>query len=292
MLSPILGVLPYWKFGPWTLPVVGLEIHSFGILVAIGVLLGFTYTSWRGENRYGISGEKAQNFCMALLVVGWPLSHVFNVLFYEPQAVMDDPLIILKFWGSISSYGGLFGGLIAFLVWAKLHPELRRIDWAELGTVGIVIPWFFGRIGCATVHDHPGALAPDWPLALAFPERANLSAGPRHDLGFYEAMWWAVLTAVIIFLDRKPRQRGFFCAVLPMLYAPARFAFDFLRVPQALGGDIRYAGLTPAQYFSVALFLFGLIFWFAYVRHQPIRQWEKYEPKSSAPQEEAKGQVD
>ena len=47
-----------------------------------------------------------------------------------------------------------------------------------------------------------------------------------------------------------------------MAYLPMRFFWDFLRVPKHMkGGDIRYWGLTPAQYFSVIVFV-GLAVWF------------------------------
>ena len=285
MPSHLLAALPYWKFGPWPeepfmLGPVPLQIHSFGLLVALGLLIGISWLSWRAERKEGLDGERVQNFSLFLVLVGWPLSHVFNVIFYEPQVLLEDPLELFKIWGSISSYGGLFGGLIGFAIWTARNRDVPRATWGEIGTMGLVIPWFFGRLGCASVHDHPGALAPDWFLALEFPRTALLPAGPRHDLGFYEAIWWGVILITMLALDRKPRRRGFYMALIPLMYAPARFAFDFLRVPVDLGGDARYAGLTPAQYFSVALFALGL--YMAYrASKNPVVQWRAYEPPKS-----------
>jgi len=42
------------------------------------------------------------------------------------------------------------------------------------------------------------------------------------------------------------------------LYAPLRFFLDFLREVPANGGDVRYAGLTPGQYASIAFTLVGV----------------------------------
>lgn len=283
MMHPILAALPYWQFGPWPeepfqLGPLPLQVHSFGLMVAIGLLIGFSYTAWRGEKKMGIHGERVNNFSLFLVIIGWPLSHVFNVIFYEPQKLMADPLELFRIWGSISSYGGLLGGVLAFLIWTNRNKDVPRIDWAELGTMGLVIPWFFGRIGCATVHDHPGAIAPDWwPLAIEFPSRVGFPGGPRHDLGFYEAIWWGVILITMLILDRKPRKKGFFLALIPLMYAPARFMLDFLRVPQDLGGDIRYIGLTPAQYMSIALFGVGL-YMASRLRHAPMREWEEWTP--------------
>lgn len=283
MITSLLATLPYWHFGPWPkepfmLGSIPLQIHSFGLLVALGLLIGIGWLSWRAERKEGISGERIQNFSLFLVFIGWPLSHVFNVIFYEPQVLLDDPLELFRVWGSISSYGGLFGGIIAFAIWTVRNPDVSRLKWGEIGTMGLVIPWFFGRLGCASVHDHPGDLAPDWPLAIAFPATSKLPAGPRHDLGFYEAIWWGLILVVMLILDRKPRRRGFYVGLIPVLYAPARFTFDFFRVPVDLGGDARYFGLTPAQYFSLALFALGLYFLYA-TRNNPVVEWKTYTPE-------------
>jgi phosphatidylglycerol:prolipoprotein diacylglycerol transferase len=292
----LLGVLPYWTFGPWPkepfmvdfipfLNSIPLQVHSFGLMVAIGLLLGFSYMSWRAERKEGLSGERVQNFGMFLLVIGWPLSHVFNVIFYEPQLLAEDPMELFRVWGSISSYGGLFGGILAYFIWCYRNQDVERLKWGDVAITGIMLPWLFGRIGCASVHDHPGALAPDWFLAIDFPARINMAAGPRHDLGLYEAMWWVVIFAVMVWLDRKPRPRGFFIAVLPVLYAPARFTFDFFRVPQDMGGDIRYLGLTPAQYFSIGVFIAGCVVAYRIRKNKPV-EWVSYKPEGSEGEDE------
>lgn len=295
----ILGVLPYWTIGPWpSKPImvgsVPLQIHSFGLCVAMGLLAAFAVASFRAEKKYGESGEEVQNYALWLLIIGWPLSHVFNVLFYEPHVLKDDPLELFRVWGSISSYGGFFGGVLAYLIYTFKYNK-NRLKWADMSVFGISIPWFTGRIGCATVHDHPGALVHDfwlwekvlqpifggpdlWPLAVEFPARSNLTAGPRHDLGFYEAIWWGLILIVIFWLDRKPRRLGFFAALIPILYAPGRFMFDFLRVPPEMGGDIRYFGLTPAQYFSIGIFVAGIIVW-TRLPKEPM-EWVEYDPNA------------
>lgn len=291
----ILGVLPYWQVGPWH--VGPLTLHSFGLAVAIGVLVGFTILGKRAERGLNASSETAHNFAIWLLVIGWISSHVLEVIFYRPGELLENPLIIFNIFGSISSYGGLIGGIGAALLWGRRNPDKNLLDWANLAAFSLPFSWFFGRIGCALVHDHPGELAtnfwlwekikaigPDslpevWPLALDFPSIYGLPAGPRHDLGFYEAIWWAVIIVFALIMDRKPRRRGFYLWSLPMLYAPARFALDFLRV-QGPVGDARYFGLTPAHYISVALFVLGVVLWLRF-RNLPVEEWVPYNPNNT-----------
>jgi phosphatidylglycerol:prolipoprotein diacylglycerol transferase len=312
----VLAALPYWKFGPWTLveelPLINapLQVHSFGMLVAIGLIATLTVASWRGEKKMGISGERVQNFGIFLIIFGWIFSHVFNVVFYEPEKLAENPAIIFEVWGSISSYGGLLGGIIAVFIWNKTHEDLDLLEWADIAAFSLPVGWFFGRMGCASVHDHPGAIAPEsWPLAFAFPEynRIGEVVGnvPRHDLGFYEMLWWAVIVAAVFWLARNPRPKGFFLGVVFMLYAPVRFVLDFMRVWPAsdagtidvnpfvgffldllhvqpevytYGGDARYLGLTPAQYVSIGIFTAGVLIYLKIKDNPPI-EWKQFERK-------------
>jgi prolipoprotein diacylglyceryltransferase len=59
-----------------------------------------------------------------------------------------------------------------------------------------------------------------------------------------------LMVPAFLVLDRKHRPPAFFLIAFPLLYVPARFFLDFLRI-----GDVRYYGLTPGQYAGMAVFL-------------------------------------
>ncbi|HTU61202.1 MAG TPA: prolipoprotein diacylglyceryl transferase family protein, partial [Polyangiales bacterium] len=116
--------------------------------------------------------------------------------------------------------------------------------------------WFFARMGCFCVHDHPG-LPSDFALAVA---DWNGSGIARHDLGLYEASWCVPVALWFWHSQRTQPRAGYYLGLISVAYGPVRFALDFLRTDAAHGGDLRYAGLTPAQYLSAALAVFGIIF--------------------------------
>jgi len=109
-----------------------------------------------------------------------------------------------------------------------------------------------GRLGCALVHDHVGTPS-EFVLAFRFPN------APRHDLGLYEFLYTVViLVPAVVILDRRSRPPGTSVAVLALLYAPVRFLLDFLRQTDLSGADVRYHGLTVAQYGSIVLAGIGI----------------------------------
>ena len=137
----------------------------------------------------------------------------------------------------------------------------------DAGVFGFPFGWLFGRTGCFITHDHPGRVT-DFFLAV---DNYRGAGEPRHDLGLYEVFWSIAVVALFLFLARTRRRPGFYMALFCLLYAPVRFGLDFLRATPEHGGDIRYAGLTPGQYGSIALLLTGVgLFWWIY-HHQPLK---------------------
>src|SRR5262249_28230401 len=124
------------------------------------------------------------------------------------------------------------------------------------------LAWVFGRMGCATVHDHPGKLSDAW-YAVQWPMPGGVVG--RLDLGLIEmALSIPLAVALLVAWHKKPKRPiGFYTGWMCVSYAPVRFVLDFLRVTEAEnpnGGDPRYAGLTPAQWACFGLFAIGLYF--------------------------------
>jgi phosphatidylglycerol:prolipoprotein diacylglycerol transferase len=236
-LIPYLQIPPL-KLGP-------IPIHPFGILIAVGIWVGVWVTVRRAR-------EKGIDESIAYSALGWVLvgaflgGHLFEVLAYYPEKLRTQPWILLMVWKGLSSIGGFAGALIGLGLFCRRRrqPFARLVD---LIVLGLLPGWIFGRIGCALAHDHPGARS-DFVLAVAFP------GGARHDLGFYELLLTIGLFLVFEVVRRRTTTPGRIALLAALLYAPARFALDTLRV-----GDRRYAAFTPAQVCCAALIVVCLV---------------------------------
>jgi len=244
-------VIPYFELREIALP-GGISLAVFGTLVALGVFAGV----WVAEARARAVGLPAEKLHAAIgwaLVPGFALAHLVALL---PHAGHTDELslpVVLRFWNGMSSYGGFAGALLGLALRYRREPRLL-LAVAEVLLQGLAVGWVFGRLGCTLVHDHVGRPSDFW-LAIQFP------SGARHDLGLYELLYTLlVLLPALLVLNRKARPAGATIACMALLYAPARFALDFLRNTDLPGADVRHAGLTLAQYASIALFGVGLAF--------------------------------
>ena len=249
-LVPFIDI-PVLDLGP-------VDLQAFTILVAMGVLLG-TWMGRKYSERNGLDDDTMRYLAIRVLVWGFIACHVLNTVFYEWDRFQDDPLLMLRLWDGISSWGGIIGGGLALFLYTTIR-KLDRLAWGDWAAYGAIGGWVPGRLACAVVHDHLG-YPTNFPLAVNFPphkypfDRASDVTIRAHDLGLYEVIYLVPLFFVIVLLERKKvRKPGLLLGVLAVGYSVPRFFLEFLRRPET---DPRYYGLTFAQYACVAAFIGG-----------------------------------
>jgi phosphatidylglycerol:prolipoprotein diacylglycerol transferase len=240
-------VIPWFQIPP--LRIGPLTIEPFGVLAAAGVYLASLLLVRRAREE-GLDPAPLTSFATWALVGGVVGGHLVHLFLYHPEELRSGGILqVLKVWDGLSSTGGVLGGLAS----GALFFRRRHLSFARYGDVialSVAPGWAVARLGCFAVHDHPGVRT-GFPLAVAFPD------GPRHDLGLYDALLLAAISLVLYGLRRRGALRGSLLAVLALLYGAGRFALDFLRARDLPYVDARYLGLTPAQYFCVALVIYG-----------------------------------
>lgn len=237
--------IPIFEWGP-------VVLDSWTALVLAGFVIGLEITRARAI-RLGLEVKDIVDGAVVTVAMGFFIGHVVHVVAYNPQQLTDDGIMaILRVWAGFSSTGGFIGAVIGSVIFYKW---IRRRDyWIHADTImfGFPFAWVLGRLGCFTAHDHIGRLSDFW-FAVQFP------GGSRHDLGLYEAIWTMGIAALFYFWRNKPVKPGFFLALFSATYAPIRFVMDFLRNDDMSGADVRWLGLTPAQYGMILLTVVGVV---------------------------------
>jgi phosphatidylglycerol:prolipoprotein diacylglycerol transferase len=253
-------LIPYDLHGhlfdlPGGLPLIGgLPIHMFGILVALGVIIGDRIVVAQGQRR-GLDPNDVKYMNARIVIGGFIVAHLVSVIFYYPERIAENWKVLINPFAGLSSFGGFLGAFIAFLYFTK-KAEIDRLRYADSVALGLAVGWIFGRTGCFTAHDHPGRRVPaSFFLSVKYPE------GPRIDLGLYELLFTIVMTVILFRFNRKPRPPGRIIALAALMYAPARFALDFLRATDVATPDRRYLALTPAQWACLATTALGVYLW-------------------------------
>ena len=251
------GLASVATLGAYFYGVQEVPVQPFGILVALGVLTGARVAEWQGK-QWGINPAVTADFTTHIAVIGLVSCYFLNGLFYETETLLEiiqNPSLLFSRWLGLSSFGGFIGAIFAVWVWKKRR-GLPALGVAECACFCFPVVWIFGRMGCFVVHDHPGA---ETTFFLGVQDYHGNPGVVRHDLGLYEVIWAIAATAIFMKLrHRQKRPTGFFIALLPLLYTPIRFCLDFLRATDVSNPDVRWYGLTPAQYAAIGFFFFSL----------------------------------
>src|SRR5262249_4759439 len=121
ILPDLLAVLPYFTIKDiniWKLP-----LHPFGLLVALGVVIGHRIATNRARV-LGLDEQRFESLVFATVATGFVLSHMLDQIFYHPAQLRDAPWEILMIHHGLSSFGGFFGAALGFFVYSRRH----RID--------------------------------------------------------------------------------------------------------------------------------------------------------------------
>ena len=275
LIQEPLNILWLWK-----------GLSSFGGFA--GALIGILLWKWYEAREVKRIQTKSKPLALAVaLVVG---GAVYGIL-TKTEAI--DALL-----GSRALIGRIaVSAIIAYSIRQALAEDgipiyriVRRtqptsiLAFADLILSVFPVAWIFGRSGCSSVHDHPGALANKGAFlaveyvrgmpADASPEYvAKAFTGPRttfgpieflhgdlprYDLGFLELVFTIIIAGAFALTWHRRVPTGTYVVATAFTYAPVRFAMDYLRNTDGVNADPRYGTLTPAQWSCVALFAFGV----------------------------------
>lgn len=251
-------MIPYFAWESVSLGPVTL--HVWGMFVALGIVSALLILHLQAK-RVGVTAAQWVDHAIAICVAGFVGARLGHVLLYEPGMYLADPVEIVRVWhGGMSSLGGFV--VAAFYgVWRLRRAQVDVWAFAEASAIALPVGWMIGRIGCFLIHDHPGTLT-HVAVAVREPGAWGDAGWGRHDLGLYDAVVAAGIALLVLVLRWRGWLRGRHMLVVVAVYAIARFLLDFLRATDLPGSDVRYAGITPAQYGCIVALVFVMIFWY------------------------------
>lgn len=235
------------EIGPFTL-------HWYGILVAVGFILGLWLASRRGIQA-GLDPEKVLDAGPYLILGAVIGARTLFVISYWEESFAGKPWqeIFMVHRGGLVFYGGLIGASIAFAAYA-LKRRLPTWTLADSLAPSVALGHAFGRMGClmnGCCYGKPS----DLPWAIRFPETHATHPQLLHPTQIYETLLNLALYAALVMLFRKRRFDGQVFAAYLMSYAVLRAFTGLFR------GDYTQEhylwGLTPGQYTSIGIFLAG-----------------------------------
>lgn len=244
-------MIPYFNLA--AIFIGSVRVNIWGLMVGLGLLTSLFLIHTRAK-KVGVSTRHAIDVGLWIFlgaIIGGRLGFVG---LYEPAYFALHPGEIIAIWnGGLSSIGGILGAVAVFFLYTRTMNGMR-LRLADILSYAWPFGWAVGRLGCFFIHDHLGVLSQSF-LAVRFPD------GARFDMGLLESLGAALIAVLVYGMARRPQLRGALLAVVAMSYGVLRFILDFFRATDAWHIDVRYGGLTPAQYGSVILIVVGVVLW-------------------------------
>jgi phosphatidylglycerol---prolipoprotein diacylglyceryl transferase len=233
-----------------------LTLQSFGLMLGLGFVVAGLFAA-RRLKEIGRPPDWAYEMVFAAIVGGIVGARLWSVIENWDEA--KDDLVGSVFSGAgLVFYGGLLGGALVVLAWAKWRGvlDLKTFD---VAAVPLAAAYAIGRIGCQLAGDGDYGKAWDGPWAMAYPDGTVPTTEEVHPTPIYEALAMG-LVAWFLWSRRDSMRPGGLFALYLVLAGAERFLVEFLR-----RNDPVAAGLTLPQLVALAMMVGGGV-WLARVR--------------------------
>lgn len=221
---------------PIAFQIFGLEVRWYGILIAMGVVIG-AIIALREAKRVGLDEETLIDFLIwevPLCLVG---ARVYYVIF-SWDLYRDNPIEALNIRsGGLAIHGVIITAIIVAVIFAKV----RKIDFWTITDVcspSIILAQAIGRWGnYANGEAHGGPTELPWGILV--------NGVKVHPTFLYESIWnLGVFIFLIWYARNKQKVTGEVFLLYLSLYSFIRFFIEGLRTDSLMLGDFRVAQIV------------------------------------------------
>lgn len=249
---PMLGNLQLDP--PSYITVFGRNIYFYGILIAIGFLLGILVCT-RISKRFGIKEDDIYDVFLWLIPLSIVGARLYFVLFKLDYYLANPAEIFALREGGLAIYGGVIAGILV-IYFVSCHKKIPLGAMLDVIVFGLLIGQIIGRWGNFMNREAFGAETTVFcRMGLTAPDGTTIYVHPTF---LYESLWNLVcLIFLAVFVRRGKRRYDGQCILIYFLwYGIGRAWIEGLRTDSLYIGS---TGIRVSQVLSAVLALAALI---------------------------------
>ncbi|HDJ2685946.1 TPA: prolipoprotein diacylglyceryl transferase [Staphylococcus aureus] len=236
-----------------------LSVRWYGIIIAVGILLGYFVVAQRALVKAGLHKDTLVDIIFYSALFGFIAARIYFVIFQWPYYA-ENPSEIIKIWhGGIAIHGGLIGGFIAGVIVCKVK-NLNPFQIGDIVAPSIILAQGIGRWGNFMNHEaHGGSVSRAFLEQLHLPnfiiENMYINGQYYHPTFLYESIW-DVAGFIILVNIRKHLKLGETFFLYLTWYSIGRFFIEGLRTDSLmLTSNIRVAQLVSILLILISISL-------------------------------------
>ena len=204
----------------------------------------------RDMHERGMPERQAYDMVLWAYIGGWVGARLF-VIPTGWQYFVEAPVAFLLSGSGWVWYGGVIGGAVAVLVWAR-RVGIPGLVIADVAAPALAIGLAIGRLGCQLAGDGDYGVPTDLPWGMSYPDGVVPTTDRVHPTPIYELICYVAIFVVLWRQRHRGLPNGALIAQYLIYSGVARFAVEFLRRnPDWL------VGLTTAQWMSIGSVAIG-----------------------------------
>ena len=240
-----------------------LNIHLYGIIIAVGLLLAVAYALCR-KKQFGLTEDDLIDGVLMIVPVAIIFARAYYCIFSWEQYA-EDPLSVFYVWeGGLAIYGGVIGTVLAIIAYCYFK-KLKIGAVLDITALGFLIGQAIGRWGNFFNREAYGAVTDSF-MRMGLFNPHSQSYTYYHPTFLYESLWNAVGFVVLHFLSKKRRYDGQIALGYVAWYGLGRALIEGLRMDSLYLGSFRVSQLLAAVSCLVAL---GILIFMSLRKHDP-----------------------
>lgn len=230
----------------------GIQIKSYGLMIAIGIIIAATLLIKEGKKR-NIDEDSLLNLII-FTVIGGVLGGKLLFIITEIKEIIKDPSVLLNFGYGFVVYGAIIGGALTTYTYCKIH-KWNPLELMDMVVPGLAIAQGFGRIGCFLAGCCYGAET-NLKIGVEFPKGSLAPSGVHlHPTQIYSSIFDFILGFFLLYYAKKKRADGKVMGMYLMIYSVGRFFVEFVRNDPR--GNVGI--LSTSQFIAMFTLLIGII---------------------------------
>ena len=220
------------------------SIRLYGIVIALGLVLGVVYALKRRE-QFGLSEDDLLDGVLWIA----PFAIVCARLYYcafEWDMYKDNPISILYIWeGGIAIYGAVIGAAIGVFIHCKFIKKISVLSVLDIVSLCFMIGQTIGRWGNFFNREAHGGVTDSF-LRMGLINPYTGTGEYYHPTFLYESLWNLLGFILIHFLSKKRKYDGQVALMYVAWYGLGRAFIEGLRTDSLWWGNFRVSQVLAA----------------------------------------------